>query len=208
MRDLRILCLHGFRGSGAALRAQLQPLSAYWGPRVELVYVDAPPLAEGGPGWWNAVPIEGGEPHAKHYRGWAATRDWLVSWFEQSGPIDGVLGFSQGAALTGLLVGMRSAGEPATLERPLSFGFALLVSGFMSNDPVHAALYQAPRSFALPSLHLIGRSDRIVPREASLALAARFENPQVVEHDGGHVIASSAEVRATVSEFLTRQRES
>jgi hypothetical protein len=82
------------------------------------------------------------------------------------------------------------------------FELAIMVGGFVSKDPAHAALYESAASFALPSLHMLGRADRIVPHEASLALAARFKNPILLEHDGGHVIASTAEARASFSEFL------
>jgi alpha-beta hydrolase superfamily lysophospholipase len=77
-----------------------------------------------------------------------------------------------------------------------------MVGGFVSNDPAHAALYESRASFALPNLHMIGRADSVVPSEASRALAARFESPQLLEHDGGHTIASTPEARSTFSEFL------
>jgi predicted esterase len=202
MRALRILCLHGFRSSGMGLKAQMQGLVSGLRTQVEFIYVDAPPLASGGHAWWNATPIAGADGRAKRYEGWAEARAWAISFFDQSGPVDGVFGFSQGAALTALLVGMRSPDGAATSEQPLQFGCAVLVSGFVSQDPAHAALYRARASFALPSLHVIGRSDRVVPPEASLALATRFEAPTVVEHEGGHVIANSEPVRQAMATFF------
>ena len=176
---------------------------------VEFVYPDAPKLASGSASWWNALdalPAADGAPSvgAKHYEGWEQTRAWAIAYFAQQGPFDGVFGFSQGAALTALLVGLRAFAAVPTADRPLLFNRAMLISGFVSNDPKHAELYESKRSFELPSLHLIGRSDRIVPRAASLALAARFAAPTVVEHDGGHVIASNAEVRDALATFLSR----
>jgi predicted esterase len=202
MRRLRLLCLHGFRGSGSALRAQMQGSFVELGSKVELICPDAPRLADGRSGWWNAVPIEGQAPPSKHYEGWERTRDALIALFEDSGPFDGIFGFSQGAALTGLLVGMRAADQIATKEQPLRFALAILVGGFVSNDPAHASLYAAHASYSVASLHLIGRSDRTVPPEASHALATRFRAPRIVEHDGGHVIASTAEVKRALSAFL------
>jgi predicted esterase len=199
MRALRMLCLHGFRGSGSALRAQMRKLVHGLEPELELLCPDAPARATGGPGWWNAVPLEGA---AKHYQGWEQTRDFSISFFRDNGPIDGVFGFSQGAVLAALLVGLRSPSGIPTREQPLTFDFAILVGGFLSNDPAHSALYESAASFALPSLHMIGRADRIVASEASLALAARFKAPLLFEHDGGHVIPSTAEARATFSAFL------
>lgn len=103
---------------------------------------------------------------------------------------------------------MRAPAGVATTEQLLSFGFAIFVGGFVSNDPMHAALYEAHAGYALPSLHVIGRSDRIVPPEASRALATRFQAPHVVEHDGGHVIASTAEVRRALGAFIDDQSAS
>jgi pimeloyl-ACP methyl ester carboxylesterase len=215
MRAARLLCLHGFRSSGAALRAQLRGLVAGAQPELELLCPDAPALASGGSGWWNAIPLEPSalsdlalnDPalaaRAKHYQGWEQTRAWLEAFFAEHGPIDGVLGFSQGAALTGLLVGLRSPNGVPTETQPLAFDFAILIGGFVSNDPAHAALYAAGESYALPTLHVIGRADRIVTSEASLSLAARFANPLLAMHDGGHVIASTDAVRAVFSAFLS-----
>ena len=42
MPDLRMLCLHGYHGSGEILRRQMAPLAATFPPGVELVY---PPAA-------------------------------------------------------------------------------------------------------------------------------------------------------------------
>lgn len=206
MRALRILCLHGFRGSGAGLERQMRPLVAGLTTEVEFLYVDAPPNASGGRSWWNAVESgdADGAGNAKRYEGWRETRAWAVAFFEKSAPIDGVFGFSQGAALAALLVGLRAPDGVPSAERPLHFACAMLVSGFVSRDPAHAALYQSRASFALPSLHILGRTDRIVPPEASLALAAYFEKPIVIEHDGGHSIACSVDVRGAVAAFLTQ----
>jgi pimeloyl-ACP methyl ester carboxylesterase len=41
---------------------------------------------------------------------------------------------------------------------------------------------------ALPSLHLIGAADRVVPPPSSRLLATRFLSPTLLEHDQGHCI--------------------
>jgi predicted esterase len=210
MKKMRILCLHGYHGSGDVLRSQMQSLMTGFESRVELVYVDAPSLSEGDFGWWHAVSEEssrGGDDsgvgHARmRYEGWDRTRKALVSIFETQGPFDGIFGFSQGAALAGLLVGLRAPDGVPTPEQPLTFDFAITVSGFVSNDPTHAPLYAHKGSYALPSLHIIGRSDGIVPASDSRDLAARFGAPTILEHPGGHVIASDAATRAGVASFL------
>ena len=210
MRKLRILCLHGYHGSGEVLRGQMQSLMTGFESRVELVYLDAPSLAVGDHGWWHAVregaPDDGDDPGVGHvrmrYRGWETTRAAIVSAFEKQGPFDGIFGFSQGAALAGLLVGLRAPDGVPTPEHPLAFDFAILVSGFVSNDPSHASLYAATAGYALPSLHVIGRSDGIVPARDSKDLAAHFDAPTVLGHPGGHVVASDTATRAGFGAFL------
>jgi acetyl esterase/lipase len=197
---LRILCLHGYNGSAEILRAQMLGVTRDLQPLAELVYVDAPSLSVGDHGWWHAVGDTG--DGSVGYQGWEATRAALLSVFDKEGPFDGVFGFSQGAALAGLLVGLRSPSGVPTPQTPLTFDFAILVGGFVSRDPVHAALCGARASYDVPSLHVIGRADGIVPPESSRELASQFKNPVIVEHGGGHVIASDESTRQSVRSFL------
>src|SRR5262245_755899 len=52
---LRILCLHGYHGSGRILRTQMASFGAELSSLAELVFVDAPSLAAGDFGWWHAA---------------------------------------------------------------------------------------------------------------------------------------------------------
>lgn len=113
MSATRILCFHGYHGSAAILRRQIAPVAASVPAEVELVFVDAPSLSRGGFGWWH----EG-------FRGWEDTRDWAMELVGRQ-QFDGLFGFSQGAALVGLL-GAIADGESA----PISFDMAVMVSGF------------------------------------------------------------------------------
>jgi pimeloyl-ACP methyl ester carboxylesterase len=181
----RILALHGYHGSADILRRQIAPLAAALPTQVELVLVDAPSLAAGDYGWWH-----GG------FRGWERTRDWVVELVARE-HVDGVFGFSQGAALAGLL----AAVQDSQMSSPLGFEFAIMVGGFTSVEPRHAALFG--RKLSLPSVHVAGTSDGIVPIRDSLALAERFADPVVLEHGGGHVIPSDRELTARIAQFIT-----
>ena len=206
----RILCLHGYHGNADILRSQMGSWVADLEPLVDLVFVDAPSLVRGDFGWWHAVDAErdpsrddpGVDGRHRRYQGWARTREALVALFDSQGLFDGVLGFSQGAALAGLLVGLRAPDGRPTVDRPLCFDFAIVVSGFPASDPELARLYERRDSFALPSLHVFGRADGVVPNRDSRALAARFTSPVLVEHDGGHVVAGDPAVRARVRAFV------
>src|SRR5260370_10417536 len=166
VRDLRLLCLHGYHGTGAILRRQMAPLAAALPPNVELVYVDAPSLATGDFGWWH----EG-------FTGWERTRDWVVELLRTSPRFDGAFGFSQGAALTGLLAALQ---DSAAAQSELDFEFAVMVGGFTSNLPKHADLYGGKHT--LPSLHLVRPADGRLPMRHPLRLPHRFPDPLPLRH--------------------------
>jgi hypothetical protein len=161
---------------------------------VELVYVDAPSLASGDFGWW-----------PDNFAGWDRTRDWAVELFQSQPSFDGIFGFSQGAALAGLLSGLRDT-ERDSPNPAISFDFAIMVGGFKSDSPQHAELFE--QKFGLPSVHVIGRTDTIIPSRDSRTLAAQFVDPLIIEHPGGHVIPGTADVIDPISRFLTRMSRS
>ena len=81
--------------------------------------------------------------------------------------------------------------RPTLVRRPLDHGA----------DADLARLYGERSNYDLPSLHIIGRSDAVVPREASLSLAAKFKDPLILEHESGHVISNAPADRPTVPSF-------
>ena len=227
MEKLRVLCLHGYQGSAQVLRRQMAALADGLDDVAAFVYLDAPSLAAGGVGWWRAVTAQnamtptnvGVGPGAKRYEGWQKTRDAIVSAFAEQGPFDGLFGFSQGAALAALLVGLRArdelvvsgpagpAGRTSCSEKSLAFDFAVMVGGFVAADADLARLYGEGASYDLPSAHIIGRSDAVVPRETSLGLASKFNNPLILEHEGGHVISRAPQIRQGLRAFLEELRQ-
>ena len=194
MRKLRILCLHGYHGTAEILRQQAAPLLSGLPAEYEFIYVDAPSLSENDFGWWHL-----------NFRGWQRTLAWAADYFVGHGPFDGVFGFSQGAALTSLLVGLWATGGQPGEQRPLRFDFAIMAGGFTCDSPDFAGLYAAGESYRLPSLHIMGQSDGVVPAADSRALAAQFDSPVVLLHPGGHVVASTPPVRREVARFLAER---
>jgi hypothetical protein len=184
-RRLRLLCQYGYHGTASILRRQMASLAAALPPNVELVYVGAPALSEGDFGWWH----EG-------FRGWERTRDWATGRLCAGPGFDGIFGFSQGAPLAGLLAALKD-GDPS-----LRFEFAVMVCGFTSIVPRLARLFG--QKLTVPSVHVTGRADVIVPRRGSPLLASRFTAPLAIEHPGGHVISGTAAVTAPIVDFLAR----
>lgn len=189
MEPIDLLALHGYHGSAGVLRRQLSPITDALPSTVHVTFVDAPSLAHGDFGWWH----EG-------FSGWERTRDWVRE-LARGQHFDGVLGFSQGAALAGLLLAAQEHGERReSAVRPPRFGFGILVGGFTSDEPQHAELFRAPLS--TPSLHVTGAADSIVPMRDSLRLAARFATPSIVRHGGGHVVPADPEVVDRIVDFV------
>jgi predicted esterase len=199
MTRKRVLCLHGYHGSASLLESQMGPLTDGFASQFEFVALNAPSIAEGDFGWWHGAFALWNEP----FRGWERTRDWVVNLFAEQ-EFDGVFGFSQGAALAGLLVGMRAPDGQPNVSAPLRFDFAMMAGGFVSDEPGHASLYASRTRFDLPSLHLMGRADTIVPIDDSRRLSDRFSTPTVVAHSGGHIIPSTTAVREQVADFFER----
>lgn len=198
--ELRLLCLHGYGQSARRFRARTGALRKALRGRAELLYLDAPhrlPAQPGEPeeeeeeaprGWW----LESGPGPAPEKEPEAALRA-VAAALAALGPVDGLLGFSQGAALAGLVCALREGGDGR-----FPFRFALLVAGF----PAEAA--GAAGALRVPSLHVFGQADRVIPAAESRALAARFAQPVLLAHEGGHFVPAAAAQRAAYLAFLRR----
>ncbi|KAG5525481.1 hypothetical protein RHGRI_031958 [Rhododendron griersonianum] len=94
---------------------------------------------------------------------------YLKGVFSQAGPFDGILGFSQGAAMVALVCAQNRA-----TKGQIDFRFAILCSGFA----VELADYEKG-SINCPSLHIFGNdqgNDRQISSQASRELASLFDD--------------------------------
>ncbi|CAI5794617.1 Esterase OVCA2 [Podarcis lilfordi] len=210
---LRLLCLHGYRQSADIFRARTGSLRKALRGRAELLYVDAPhsvdaPLPSGeaasgaleadSKGWWFSNPQEAtfsALEEASSCKGLEESLDSVAKAFAEQGPIDGLLGFSQGAALVGIICALKQRGDPR-----FPFDFAIVVAGFKSQAAPHQGYYQEP--IVVPSLHVLGETDRVIPAEMSRQLASCFAEPVSLIHTGGHFVPASAPQKKAYLEFL------
>ena len=212
MGKLRVLCLHGYRQNEASFRERTGALRKLLKKQVDFVFISAPhvipePANQARPegqqerGWWFS------KPDRSYYAlektdcslGFQASVDAVRAVFEAEGPFDGVLGFSQGAAFLPLL-GVLKQRE---LEGPLQFRFAILVAAFKSLVSPHSQHYEDEKPlFDVPSFHVIGASDSVIPAAVSEDLAHRCAATAVYRHDGGHYIPASGQLKAALLEFL------
>ena len=217
-RRLRVLCLHGYTQDGAIFRERTGALRTTLTKShgVEMEYVDAPHVLTGadlfgenmGPGdgrargWFTAGENAGVEDSAewvrpslsKRARGSDESLAFLRRHVEAHGPYDGLLAFSQGAAMAAILL----ASEPAR------FRFAVLCAGFLASDPSLAALVQSAAPLPHAVLSCSGEADALVPPERVRALAACFPDPACVffAHAGGHHVPGNAAFRNALRDFL------
>ena len=126
----------------------------------------------------SALPVE---QWAEQSEGWEASRVVIAEALSAHAPVDGILGFSQGAAVAAL-----AASHFHDLR------FAILCSGYAPTAPPLAALLASP--LPLPSLHIFGRADRQMAQAAPCEQLVELfgaEGRVVVEHTQGHIVPAS-----------------
>ncbi|KAG4907303.1 hypothetical protein AAZX31_20G085500 [Glycine max] len=123
----------------------------------------------------------------------------LKNVFSQQGPFDGILGFSQGAAMAALI-----SAQQEKLKGEMDFKFVVLCSGFalrmkeMECGPIKC-----------PSLHIFGNEhgkDRQIANQASKELVSLYDSDcsGIVEHDCGHIIPTRSPYIDGIKDFLGR----
>ncbi|XP_023759821.1 rhodanese-like domain-containing protein 6 [Lactuca sativa] len=113
----------------------------------------------------------------------------------EEGPFDGVLGFSQGAAMAACVA----------LKGEMGFRFVILCSGYFGNF----GEFGEGGLIKCPSLHIYGSDngkDRQIGFDESRRLALMFEEgcSVMVEHDFGHIIPTKSPYIDTIKDFLQR----
>lgn len=225
-RKLRILCLHGYLQNAEVFKNRIGSLRKALKSRAEFVFLDAPYLAqaaneqevreagggEAGRSWWEWRDVEPGTrpSRAAQYSGWEASQAAIAAALEEHHPIDGLLGFSQGATAAALFLSYTPP-QPqlqphpcAPHPAPLPLRLAVLIGGFLPKDPSYASAISAARP-AVPALMVSGRGDTLVPEERSQALAEAFSEEAVewYRHPGGHMVPTcSGEFKQALVTFL------
>lgn len=131
--------------------------------------------------------------------GLEASLAYLKDIFSQEGPFDGILGFSQGAAMAAVV-----CARLGMLKGEMVFRFAILCSGFALKLPELDS-----RLIKCPSLHIFGSDhgkDRQIANQASEVLASLFDDgcSVVIQHESGHIIPTRSPYIDQIKEFLQR----
>ncbi|KAI0419684.1 serine hydrolase FSH [Xylaria grammica] len=140
---------------------------------------------------------------SNQYRGIEAGFHAIARAIRDAGGVDGVIGFSQGGCMAGLVTAAlehphRSPHadsssssiswvqelRAANNEQPVKFG--VIYSGFRATPADLQWLYEP--AIATPTLHFLGGLDTVVEEKRSQALIERCRDPVVVTHPGGHYV--------------------
>ncbi|KAF3445981.1 hypothetical protein FNV43_RR11159 [Rhamnella rubrinervis] len=188
LKKPRVLCLHGFRTSGEILKKQVEKWPESVIKTMDLVYPDGPFPALG------KSDVEGifDPPYYEwfqfnkeftEYTNFDECLQYIEDFMVENGPFDGLLGFSQGAILSGGLPGLQAKG--VALTKVPKIKFLIIIGGAKFRAPeVADNAYASP--VECPSLHFLGETDFLKPY--GLELLKNCVDPLVINHPKGHTV--------------------
>ncbi|KAK6628573.1 hypothetical protein RUM43_002388 [Polyplax serrata] len=208
---LKILCLHGYRQNATKFRSQTGALRKNLKNVADFHFLSAPhvvPYTEHYEGdeneeraWWFTTPTSfSSRDETSMDKGLTESLNAIKKYFLENGPFDGILGFSQGACLTGLICALKER-----KEIDLDFSFAIIVAGFQSRCTLHRKFYD--QKININSLHVIGETDQIISNSMSYALVDTFVNASVIKHPGGHFVPGKSVLKDQYITFLQAQQK-
>lgn len=206
---MKFLCLHGYTQNGAlyAKKASgLRKLLKKAGH--ELVFIDGPLKVEVDDlpfepsqelldtdmrAWWR---IDSEDPAT--YGNTDVAFEAVKAAVDAEGPFDGVIGFSQGAGLAAVLTKAITQIAP---NNP-AFKIAILYSAFRMQAASAQHWYETP--FTVPTLHVMGTLDTVVPEEKGMALYNCWapNARALLKHPGGHYTPSQKPILQAVLKFV------
>jgi len=165
-----------------------------------LHYVDGPPaLDRDSRPWWI---LTGGLEHNTSGRRWEQCVEW---WSQElsNNRYDGIIGLSQGSAMTALLISMLKHPERVpgfTPKKCQPIKFAIFCSGFVSHSSPHKEIYGIPED--LPTLHTVDDRDYVVPASRTIELQKMCKKSLLKRHNEGHSIPVRGSWPKVFKEFI------
>lgn len=227
----KILCLHGFLQNGKVFSEKSSGLRKLLKKaNVHLEYIDGPVVLEK-----KDLPFEVEDDKWAEIVDAGVNRAWfyhdsvsknldlteaistVVKHIKENGPYDGILGFSQGAAVSTIISNtVQSQSELKGIQD--YFKVAIEVSGYSFTEPkpdsedslqitekfVDAFTVPTEHSYSTTNIFIYGSNDNSVPGVRSQFLAAMYpeDKKTIFEHDGGHFVPNKKDfLRPVVAEI-------
>jgi predicted esterase len=213
---LKILMIHGYRQNESAFRERTGGLRKSLKNYVDFVFCESPlevpkfscqledETKENDKGWWFSASDSSYNALDKTDvdLGFEQSLEYLNSVFESQGPFDAILGFSQGGCLASILC--RLSETQSEKYESIRFKFAIIVAGFRSNQSLHDLYYDLSIKVKMPTLHIYGETDKVIPIEMSEELTNYFEDAKIFKHAGGHLLPVNAEAKNNFIDFINQ----
>ncbi|MCF6324762.1 MAG: serine hydrolase family protein [Gammaproteobacteria bacterium] len=196
----KIICLHGYAMNHEWLQSWLDLIQQRLGHNYQLLYPKGPiecPVEEvramtarfnmmlpderigKGKNWcW----YRADEQKPPHYHQIETALDYLADYFSQHGPIDGVIGWSQGAVMTAILAALKQNRAAHRFD----FNWAMLCGGFLPGDVRYRAMFEPPLN--LPTLHVSGEKESPFMRKQATKMQAAFLKAERLDTPCGHIM--------------------
>lgn len=84
----------------------------------------------------------------------------------------------------------------------IKFNFTIICAANAIAEEKLLDYFDTEQPIPIDSLHLIGKSDKLVSYESALELTKNFVQPKVFEHDGGHLIPRDSDAKKAFTEFF------
>lgn len=160
--------------------------------------------------WWRVLNV------VDRYHELENTMTWLVDYVRRVGPIDGVIGFSQGAVLGMMLASLcegyqspqrrdalASQGAPIhDLPPQPPLKFAVSFCGFRGTIGYYEGFYNP--KIVTPSMLIVADLDTMVSEERSSELIKSCHKPVILRHQGGHFVPSDRKTMNNVAGFVKK----
>ncbi|CAF0742973.1 unnamed protein product [Brachionus calyciflorus] len=215
----KILMIHGYRQTEKSFREKTGGLRKSLKNQADFIFCEAPHIVlkredEFGEdsnqenidekGWWFSSENKSynAQLETNCDLGFEESLQYLDNVFQTQGPFDGILAFSQGACLGSVLCKISKLNQTDEINKfkNIKFNFAILVAGFKSGQTQHDFYYEQKIDF--PTLHIIGETDKVIPKDMSEKLLNYFVEPKVFVHTGGHFVPVNADAKNSIINFL------
>ncbi|KAI8829075.1 serine hydrolase FSH [Chytriomyces cf. hyalinus JEL632] len=179
-KKLRFLCLHGHRANATVMKFQLMGLQMAM-PDAEMVIVNGSAVATEDP-TEDILSFFGRENGPYYEWDYETSWDYMKAVVQEKGPFDGVIGFSQGAAIASALT--------ARVLEECRTGEADAAHSLMWRGVVLVGGVEIPEleSVQMQSVHVHGEQDPYAPRSRLLLQCYERggEKLSFFTHKGGH----------------------
>ncbi|GEQ72456.1 hypothetical protein JCM33374_g6143 [Metschnikowia sp. JCM 33374] len=228
----RILCLPGFLQSGSLLAEKSSGLRKLLTKKLnyDLVYLDPPVIIstkdqlpfklsvdpqEENERWADIVAKDVNrcwwlKSSSNDYVGFEDAMKYIVKHLEENGPYDGIIGFSQGAAMSAIVANSIEKLVPkngplgiAVLFSPFAFTVPKNTNEEMAQlnseitdlkeytsrvdlNPLYKTYFEPQSSPSTKMVAVYGTEDAVVPPVRTEYLCSLYPEIEIVKHDGGH----------------------